>query len=333
MKKLILGVTLATLLPTQPVAVMADEVVVYSSRKEHLIKPVFEAFTKETGIKVKYYTGKANALIERLKVEGKNTEADMLMTVDAGNLWYAASQGLFQVYDSKAIKANIPPHLRDPSNLWTGLSLRARTIVYSTDRVKPSELSTYSNLADPKWKGRLCLRSSKKVYNKSLVASMIAHKGEQETARVVKGWVNNLAISPTAKDSHVMDAIVSGQCDVGIVNTYYYGRLMAKKPETPLKLFWANQNTTGTHVNVSGAGIVKHAKNVDAANKLLTWLSSDKAQGMFASLNKEFPANPAVKPDPEVAAWGSFKQDRLNLSVLGQLQADAVRIMQAAGYR
>lgn len=333
MKKLLLSATLLALLPFQPVVSLADEVVVYSSRKEHLIKPVFEAFTKETGIQVTYYTGKANALIERLKVEGNATQADMLMTVDAGNLWYAADQGVFQAFDLSTVSKNIPAHLRDPSNLWTGLSLRARTIVYATDRVKPSDLSTYADLADPKWKGRLCLRTSKKVYNKSLVASMIAHDGETKTAEVVKRWVDNLAISPNAKDSQVMDSILAGQCDVGVVNTYYYGRLMAKKPETPLKLFWANQQTTGTHVNVSGAGIVKHAKNKAAADKLLAWLTTDKSQKMFAGLNKEFPANASVPSHPEVAAWGTFKQDQLNLKKLGELQANAVKIMQKEGYR
>lgn len=333
MKKIILSMSFVALFLSQPAAALADELVVYSSRKEHLIKPVFEAFTKKTGIQVKYHTGKANALIERLKVEGKSTQADMLMTVDAGNLWYAADQGVFQAYDAETINSHIPAYLRDPSNLWTGLSLRARTIVYATQRVKPSELSTYQALANPEWKGRLCLRTSKKVYNKSLVASMIAHDGEQKTAKTIKGWVNNLATSPNAKDSHVMDAIVAGQCDVGVVNTYYYGRLMAKKPKTPLKLFWANQQTTGTHVNVSGAGITKYAKNVKAANKLLAWLTTDKAQAMFAGLNKEFPANLAISPDKEVAAWGEFKPDTLNLRKLGELQADAVKIMQKEGYR
>lgn len=310
-----------------------QEVVVYSSRKEHLIKPVFDAFTAETGIKVSYLTGKDNALIERVKAEGAATPADVLMTVDAGNLWYAASQGVFQPIQTTLVKESIPAHLRDPEGLWTGLSIRARTIVYSSERVNPSELSTYEQLAEPQWKGRLCLRTAKKVYTKSLVSALLAHHGEQQTSQIIQGWVNNLAAVPMAKDSHIMDGILAGQCDVGLVNTYYFGRLQEKNPAVPLKLYWANQQTTGTHVNVSGAGILKHAKHPELANRLLGWLASDSAQELFARLNKEFPANPAVKSDPLVAAWGAFEQDKLNLQQVGALQADAVKLMQRNGYR
>jgi len=313
-------------------AIAADEVVVYSARAEHLIKPVFEKFTAETGIQVKYFTGKDAALIERLKVEGAKTPADMLITVDAGNLWYAAEQGIFQPFDSSVLK-NVPNHLRDPDNLWTGLSIRARTIVYSTDRVNPSELSTYEDLASNKWADRLCLRTSKKVYNKSLVAGLIAHHGENKARQIVEGWVDNLAINPVAKDTHVVDAILAGQCDVGIMNTYYFGRMQAKNPDIKAKLFWANQNTTGTHVNVSGAGLTKHAKNKAAAQQLLTWLTSDKAQVLFAGLNKEYPVKTDVPLDRIVESWGEFKQDELNLAEIGRLQQNAVRLNQRARYR
>lgn len=314
-------------------AATGDSVTVYSSRKEHLIKPLFEAFTKDTGIQVEYLTGKGGALIERLKLEGNNTKADMFMTVDAGNLWYAGSQGLFQPVKTNTIQNNIPAHLRDPEGLWTGLSIRARTMVYSTDRVKPSELSTYANLADSKWKGRLCLRTSKKIYTKSLVASMMYHHGKETTGDIVSGWVENLAATPNAKDSHVMNAILAGQCDVGLVNTYYYGRLIEKNPNAPLKLFWANQDSTGVHVNVSGAGVTKHAKNPDGATQLLEWLSSAKAQSIYGSLNKEYPANQNVASDEVVSSWGAFKQDKMNLSQAGKLQADAVKLMQVKGYK
>ncbi len=310
-----------------------DSVTVYSSRKEHLIKPLFEAFTKDTGIKVEYLTGKGGALIERLKLEGANTKADMFMTVDAGNLWYAGSQDLFQSVQTETLKSNIPAHLRDPQGLWTGLSIRARTIVYNTDRVKPEELSTYADLATDKWKGKLCLRTSKKVYTKSLVSSLIYNHGKDKTADIVKGWVDNLAATPNAKDSHVMSAILSGQCDVGLVNTYYFGRLIEKNPAAPLKLFWANQDTTGVHVNVSGAGVTKHASNAKGATQLLEWLSSAKAQAIYGSLNKEYPANQNVASDDVVSAWGSFKQDNMNLSQAGILQADGVKLMQIQGYR
>lgn len=314
-------------------AVSDDSVTVYSARKEHLIKPLFDAFTKDTGVKVKYLTGKGGALIERLKLEGANTQADMFMTVDAGNLWYAGSQGLFQKVKNQTLGSSIPAHLRDPEGLWTGLSVRARTIVYNTERVKPSELSTYADLATPKWQGRLCLRTSKKIYTKSLVASLIYHYGEDKTGNIISGWVDNLAATPNAKDSHVMAAILSGQCDVGLVNTYYYGRLIAKKPNTPLKLFWANQSTTGVHVNVSGAGVTKYAKNPQAATQLLEWLSSAKAQKIYGALNKEYPANQNIAADKVVLAWGSFKQDKMNLSQVGILQAKAVKLMQKKGYR
>ncbi|QKQ24214.1 extracellular solute-binding protein [Candidatus Ruthia endofausta] len=310
-----------------------DSVTVYSSRKEHLIKPLFESFTKDTGIKVMYLTGKGGALIERLKLEGKNTKADMFMTVDAGNLWYAATQDLFQVVQTQTLENNIPSHLRDPKGLWTGLSVRARTIVYSTERVNPTDLSTYENLADAKWTGRLCLRTSKKIYTKSLVASMIYHHSKNKAGDIISGWVNNLAAIPNAKDSHIMNAIVSGQCDVGLVNTYYFGRLIAQNPNVPLKLFWANQDTTGVHVNVSGAGVIKYATNAKGAIKLLEWLSSAKAQAIYASLNKEYPANPNVASDEVVSSWGLFKQDKMNLAQTGILQADAVKLMQIKGYR
>jgi len=310
-----------------------DSVTVYSSRKEHLIKPLFEAFTKDTGIKVDYLTGKGGALIERLKLEGVSTQADMFMTVDAGNLWYAGSQDLFQSVQTETLKSNIPSYLRDPDGLWTGLSIRARTIVYSTQRVNPSDLSTYADLSTNKWKGRLCLRTSKKIYTKSLAASLIYNHGEDKAGDIVSGWVNNLAATPNAKDSHVMNAILAGQCDVGLVNTYYFGRLVAKNPNAPLKLFWANQDTTGVHVNVSGAGVTKHASNAKGATKLLEWLSSAKAQAIYGSLNKEYPANQNIASDEVVSAWGSFKQDDMNLSQAGILQAKAVRLMQIKGYK
>ncbi|SMM98668.1 Ferric iron ABC transporter, iron-binding protein [uncultured Candidatus Thioglobus sp.] len=314
-------------------AISDDSLVVYSSRKGHLIDPLFTAFTKATGIKVEYLTSKGSTLLERLKLEGKNTKADMFMTVDAGNLWYAGTQDLFQSVKTKVLQDNIPSYLRDPEGLWTGLSMRARTIVYNTNTVKPSDLSTYADLANDKWAGRLCLRTSKKVYTKSLVASIIYHQGEEKAGKIIEGWVENLAATPNAKDSHVMNAILSGQCDVGLVNTYYYGRLMDKKPDAPLKLFWANQKTTGVHVNITGAGVTKHAKNPAKAIRLLEWLSSPEAQKIYGALNKEYPANPSVQPDAAVAEWGAFKQDSMNLSQAGILQADAVKLMQKKGYR
>lgn len=324
---------LASTLLTPVVAAAAAEVVVYSARNEHLIKPLFDKYTAETGVYIRYITDKEGPLLQRLKAEGKRTPADMLITVDAGNLWTAAQNGVLAKVDSKVLDANIPANLRDPDNRWFGLSVRARTIAYATDRVKPSELSTYEDLADPKWKGRLCLRTAKKVYNQSLVATLIARHGEQQAENIVKGWVANLAAPPFSNDTKALQAVAAGQCDVTIVNTYYYGRLAKKEPGLKVKLFWPNQATSGVHVNVSGAGITKHAKHPAAALALLEWLSKPEAQGMFAAVNMEYPANPAVQPDPAVKAWGDFKADQLNVSEAGRLQAEAIKLMDRAGYR
>ncbi len=310
-----------------------NKVVVYSARKERLIKPLFDEFSKDTGIKVEYLTAKGNSLIERIKLEGSKTKADMLMVVDAGNLWYATNQGLFSSINSKDINSNIPSHLRDTQGFWTGLSVRARTIVYSTDRVKPDELSTYADLASSKFKGRLCLRTSKKIYTKSLVASILYHKGYENTNKIIAGWVKNLVTKPNAKDSQVMKSIIAGQCDVGLVNSYYFVRLITKNPIAHLKLFWANQQTTGVHVNISGAGITKYAKHKEAAKKLLIWLTKDKAQQIYAKLNKEYPANPDTKLPKELIALGNFTQDKMNLSFAGKLQAEAVKIMHKNNYK
>lgn len=311
----------------------AEEIVIYSARNEQYIKPLFDLYTKQTGVQIKFVTDKEGPLMERLKAEAANTPADMLITVDAGNLWQAANAGLLQTINSPTLNANIPAHLRDPKNQWFGLSVRARTIFFNSQKVKPSELSTYEDLATAKWKGRLCLRTSKKVYNQSLVAMMMDEYGEAKTEAVVKGWIANLATDVFADDTKMLEAIGAGQCDVGIANTYYYGRLIEKKPNLPIALFWANQAGKGVHVNVAGAGITKHAKNPVGAQKFLEWLSSDKAQNLFTDLDLEFPANPAVKPDAKLVSWGSFKQNLINVTKAGELQADAVRLMDRAGYK
>lgn len=324
---------LIVLLLIIPPVYAEEEVVVYSARNEQLIKPLFDAYTQETGTRVKFITDKEGPLLERLKAEGEHTPADLLITVDAGNLWRAAQEGLLKPVNSKILQENIPAHLRDPENRWFGLSVRARTIVYNTKEVQPSDLSTYEDLGNPKWKKRLCLRTSKKVYNQSLVAMMISEHGEAKTEQIIKSWVNNLATDVFADDTQVMKAIAAGQCDVGIVNTYYYGRLMVKEPKLPLALFWPNQNGSGVHVNISGAGITKHAKHEQAALKLLEWLSSEKVQNLFSDTDMEYPANPKVAPDKRVAAWGSFKQNLINVSKAGELQDEAVKLMDRVGYK
>jgi iron(III) transport system substrate-binding protein len=316
-----------------PAAVTAEALVVYSARNEQLIKPVFDAYTRETGVEIRFTTGDAAVLIERLAAEGRNSPADLLMTVDAGELWNAAQRGLLRPVPSKVLERNIPAHLRDPGQRWFGLSQRARTIVYSPQRVDARRLGTYQALAAPEWQGRLCLRTSKKVYNQSLVASMIAADGEPQTEQVVRGWVANLATDVFANDTQLLEAIAAGQCDVGIVNTYYYGRLFKERPDLPVKVFWANQGSGGTHVNISGAGVTRHSRNGAAATRFLEWLSAGRAQQHFAAANLEYPANPAAAIDPIVASWGRFKASPINVSEAGRLQPAAVRLMDRAGYR
>ncbi|MFZ4825428.1 iron ABC transporter substrate-binding protein [Pseudomonas putida] len=310
----------------------ADEVVVYSSRIDELIKPVFDAYTAKTGVKIKFITDKEAPLMQRIKAEGDNGVADLLLTVDAGNLWQAEQMGILQPIKSDVIDQNIPSQYRASSHDWTGLSLRARTIIYSTERVKPEELSTYEALADKQWEGRLCLRTAKKVYNQSLTATLIETHGEAKTEQIVKGWVNNLSTDVFSDDNAVIQAIEAGQCDVGVVNTYYYGRLHKQNPNLPVKIFWPNQGDRGVHVNLSGIGLTKHAPHPEAAKKLVEWMTGEEAQKLFADINQEFPANPKVKPSEEVAAWGSFKTDSIPVEIAGKRQAEAIRLMDRAGY-
>ena len=311
----------------------ADDIVVYSSRIDELIKPVFDKYTEKTGVKVKFITDKEAPLMARLKAEGGNTPADILITVDAGNLWQAEQMGILQPLNSEVIKANIPAQYRSSNDQWTGLSLRARTIAYSTERVTPEELSTYEALADNNWDGRLCLRTSKKVYNQSLTATLIEAHGAENTEKLVKAWIGNLATDVFSDDTALLQAIDAGQCDVGIVNSYYYGRLHKSNPDLKVKLFWPNQDDSGVHVNLSGAGITKYPPHPDQARKLLAWMTTDEAQSIFAGVNQEFPANPSVKPSAEVAAWGEFKADTIPVEVAGKRQAEAIRLMDRADWR
>ncbi|PLY16864.1 MAG: Fe(3+) ABC transporter substrate-binding protein [Sedimenticola sp.] len=333
MKRLIQTLMLITATTLAAPVVSAEQIVVYSARNEHLIKPVFDRYTQKTGVEIKYITDKEGPLLARLKAEGANTPADMLITVDAGNLWHAAQEGVLAPLESETLLANIPAHLRDPQKRWFGLSVRARTIVYSSERVNPGELSSYEDLADPKWRKRLCLRTSKKVYNQSLVAMMMERLGKEQAEEVVRGWVANLAVPPFSNDTKAMEAVLAGQCDVTIVNTYYFGRMQSKDPAIKLALYWPNQADSGVHVNVSGAGITRHAKHKQAAIDLLEWLSSTTAQEMFAGLNMEYPVNPEVETAPQVQAWGDFKGDDTNIAKAGELQTEAVMLMDRAGYR
>lgn len=309
------------------------ELTIYTSRKEHLIKPLIEQYTNETGIKFRLKTGKDGALIQSMIAEGDKTPADILMTVDAGNLWFAKTQDLFAQIKSDVLSKNIPEHLKDKNNYWFGLSIRARTIVYHPGRIRPKEIKSYENLANKKFNGKLCLRTSKKVYNQSLVSMLIHELGVDKTKAVLKGWVDN-NVKIFSSDTNLIKAITAGQCDLGIVNTYYLARLQKKDKNYPVKIYWPNQDSFGVHVNVSGAGISKHSKNKKDALKFIEWLSSKKAQSTFANTNLEFPVLKEAKKDSLTASWGSFKANStFNLTKAGELQSTAIKLMQEVGYK
>lgn len=307
------------------------EVVVYSAR-HYGQEPAFEAFTKKTGIQVKLFSGNSGELFERLKAEGDRTPADVLFTVDAGYLWNAARAGLLAKVDSPELLANVPAHLRDPEQRWFGLTTRARTIMYSTARVTPNALSTYEALGDPRWKGRLCLRSSSYIYNQSMLAAFIKRHGEGPVLQMARGWVANEPILING-DTKILEAIAAGQCDVGVANTYYLARILAKNPAFPVAPFFANQATSGVHMNISGAGVTAHARHRAEAIKLLEFLSTPEAQQMFADVSMEYPVNPQAALHPLVARWGKFKQDDINVAATGEFQAAATRLADRAGYR
>lgn len=312
-------------------------VTVYSSRIEALLKPTLDQYTKQTGVKINLLTDRGGSLAERLAAEGKSSPADVLITVDMGNLHNAAERGLLQKIDSPLLNANVPANFRDPGSRWFGLSQRERTIFYAADRVKPEQLSTYEDLADPKWKGKLCLRTSKQTYTQSLVAMMIAKHGVEKAEAITKGWVNNLAGDVFTNDNALLKAVAAGQCDVGISNTYYYGRILSKESNfnQKVKLFWANQGKDqgGAHVNLSGAGVTAHAKNPEGAKKLLEWLSSEGVQTAYTHGTFESPINTKAEADPIVKAWGKFTPSPLNAADIGSKQAEAIKLLDRVGYR
>ena len=310
----------------------AQEVNVYSTRSHYGSEAAFELFTEKTGIKVNFFMGNNNEVFERLRAEGANTRADVMVTVDAGNLWNAAREGLLMPIESETLTKNVPAHLRDPGNRWFGLAVRARTIMYSTRRVRPSELSTYQALADPKWKGRICIRTSNSIYNQSLLGAAIGAHGEAAVEKMVRGWVANEP-EITNSDRPVLRAIAAGQCDVGITNSYYLARILAREPDLPVAPFWANQETSGTHVNISGAGVTAHAKNRENAIRLLEFITSVEAQKTLAASSFEYPANPAADPHEILKGWGDFKQEQVGVAAAGENQVAAIKLADRAGYR
>ncbi len=325
---IVAGLTLAG-----PAQAVGEPLVVYTARKYQLVEQLFQEYGRERGIEVKSVTDDGAPLIQRLKAEGANSPADVFVTVDAGDLWRAAEADLLQPVKSTMLETAIPAHLRDPEGRWFGLAVRARTIAYSTERVKPAELSTYAALADPRWKGKLCLRTGKAVYNQSLVAMFINDMGEEATERMVRGWIANLAAEPFSNDTLMLKAIAAGQCDVGITNSYYLGRLQHEQKGFPVQIYWADQEGKGTHVNISGGGVTKHAKNRAEAVRFLEWLASPEIQKRFAAVNFEFPANAGVESLPEVQAWGPFEPNRVNVGLIGRTQPAAVMLIDRAGWR
>lgn len=312
-------------------------VTVYSSRIEQLLKPTLDRYTQETGVRVNLLTDRGGSLAERLAAEGATSPADVLITVDMGNLWSAAERGLLRKVDSPVLNANVPANFRDPGSRWWGLSQRERTIFYAEGKVDPKNLSTYEDLALPKWKGKLCLRTSKQTYTQSLAAMMIAKHGEAKAEEIARGWVANLATDVFTNDNALLKAIQAGQCEVGIANTYYYGRILSREADfgNSVKLFWANQGSGegGAHVNLSGGGVTAHARNPEGARKLLEWLSTQAVQTAYTHGTFESPINKQAEADPIVKAWGSFIPSPLNAADIGSQQAAAIRMLDRVGYR
>lgn len=322
----------------------AAEINIYSARKEDLIKPILEKFEQETDTKVNLITGKADALLQRLISEGKNSPADILITTDAGRLFRAKNAKVIQAIESDVLNKSIPEQYRDPEGYWFGLTLRARPIVYAVDRVNPEQLSSYEALANSEWKRKICIRSSDNIYNQSLVASMLSHLGEDKTLAWTKSLVKNFARPPQGGDRDQVKAVAAGQCDVAVINNYYLGKMLSSKDEAQVsaaqhvKIFWPNQDGPehtgrGTHVNISGAAITTSSKNKTAAIKLMEYLVSDGAQQWYAEKNLEYPIKPGIQPSEILQSWGEFKADTLSLHQLGEHNAEAVMIMDRAKWK
>ncbi|MCP5420513.1 MAG: Fe(3+) ABC transporter substrate-binding protein [Gammaproteobacteria bacterium] len=312
-----------------------QEVNVYSYRQPFLIRPLFDAFTKETGIKVNVVFAE-EGLVERLKREGANSPADLIFTVDIGRLSDAVEADLVQPVQSPVLTANIPAQFRDPGNLWFGLTTRARIFAVSKERVAPGEATSYEALAEPQWKGRICTRSGKHVYSVALTAAMIAHHGEAEAEKWLTGLKNNLARRPQGNDRAQVKAVKEGQCDLALINSYYVGNMMADKEQAEwvaaVNIVFPNQDSTGTHVNISGMAMTRSAPNPENAKKLMEFLSGDLAQQIYAEQNYEYPVNPQVPWSGLLKSWGEFKVDSLPLAQIAQYRTAAIKLADKVGY-
>jgi iron(III) transport system substrate-binding protein len=341
--RFIAGRTLAAvaLIGAASVAVAQEKVLnLYTARHYQTDEALYSGFTRKTGIKINRIEGGEDALFERIKSEGANSPADVFITVDIGRIWRADRAGIFEAVKSPILEKRIPAAFRDPDNHWFGFSARARVIAYNKAEVKPGEIKNYEDLADPKWKGRICTRSSAHPYMLSLTASMVAHLGEERAAAWVQGLKNNLARDPKGGDTDQLKAAAAGECAIALSNQYYYVRLMrSSKPDDKkvyerLGVVFPNQGNRGTHMNISGGGMLKHAPHKEAARRFLEYLASDEAQTYFANGNNEWPVVRSVKLDnPELEALGEFKLDSINIARLGEAQATAQRISDRAGYK
>lgn len=317
----------------------AAEVNIYSGRHYDSDLAIFDAFTAETGIKVNVIEASGEALIERLALEGAASPADLFLTADAGMLWRAKERAVLQPISDSSVLARAPEHFRDPEGEWVGLSKRARVIIFNKAAGLPAGLSTYEGLADPSLRGTICARSSTNVYNQSLLAAIIAHKGREAALSWAKGVVANFARAPEGNDTAQIEAVAAGLCRLSIVNTYYVARYAgtgdAAKDAIGAKIgvLFPDQETTGTHVNVSGAGVARHAPNPAGAEKLLAYLLRDEVQAAFALGNNEYPVVEGVPASGPVAALGTFREDDLTMAALGEHQAEAVKVFDEAGWK
>ncbi|KDP89117.1 iron deficiency-induced protein A [Cupriavidus sp. SK-3] len=325
-----------------PLAASAQEKVLnlYTARHYQTDEALYANFTKQTGIKINRIEGQEDPLLERIKSEGANSPADVFITVDIGRLWRAQQAGVFAPLKSSVLDSRIPANYRDPNGDWFGFSARARVIAYNKAAVKPGDIKSYEDLADPKWKGKLCIRSSGHVYNLSLMSSLIAHDGEARTEQWTRGVVANLARAPKGGDTDQLKAVAAGECDIAVANTYYIARILkSAKPEDKavaekLGVVWPNQASQGVHMNISGGGMLKHAPNKASARAFLEYLSSDEAQRYFADGNNEWPVVESVKiSNPALEAMGSFKADKINVAELGKYQPQAQKVADKAGYK
>lgn len=318
---------------------VSKEVNVYTHRHYPSDQVLFAQFEKETGITVNVVNASADELMQKMTLEGNQSPADVLITVDAGRLVRAVDKGLLQSVTSKTLDSIIPLHLRDKDGQWFGLTKRARVIAYAKERIKPEDLSTYENLANNRWKGKILVRSSGNIYNQSLMASLIANNGEEVATGWAKKMVENMARSPKGNDRDQVKAVVAGEGDVAIVNTYYIGKLLNSKDPEEVKsgkgvgIFFPNQEGRGTHINISGAGVAKFSPNKDNAVKFIEFLASDKAQEVFAKANYEYPVNKNVEISPLLKSWGVFKEDTLLLSALGKNNKKAVLVFDSVGWK